>query len=147
MDIVLSSTHTKKRRQKIFFKKIEKFFKNPLTTHTMRGTMKPSRGDTPQKRKEKRNMKNYTLVKVHYTNPSEHAKSIGIKAGEVIASFIYRTDSHALALHQCGKDNPTYTTENGIVLEALHFDVDDERNQELYRIHEECGQVFGVTGW
>lgn len=90
-------------------------------------------------------MKNYTLIKVHYTAPTEYAKTKGIKPGYVIAEFIYKTDSHALATKQCREDNPSY--DNRIVLEAITIDIDMDYYKELYRILEENEQVFEVKGW
>lgn len=90
-------------------------------------------------------MKNYTRIRVHYAKPTEHAKSIGIKENQVIAEFIYKTDSHALATHQCRKDNPAY--DDRIILEAMTIDIEDERYKNLYRILEENEQVMEVYGW
>ena len=90
-------------------------------------------------------MKNYTRVRVHYTKPTEYAKSIGIKEHQVIAEFIYKTDSHALALSQCKKDNAGY--DDRVTLEATTIDVEDEKYKELYRILEENEQVMEVYGW
>lgn len=87
-------------------------------------------------------MKNYTRVRVRYTKPTEHAKSIGIKEGQVIAEFIYKIDNHALALYQCRKDNPAY--DERITLEATTIDIEDERYKDLYRVLEENEQVFDV---
>lgn len=89
-------------------------------------------------------MKNYTRIRVHYVNPTEHATSIDIK-NEVIAEFIYKTDSHALAAHQCRKDNPSY--DDRIVLEAMTIDIEDEKYRELYKVLEENEQVMEVYGW
>lgn len=90
-------------------------------------------------------MKNYTRIRVHYTEPTEYAKSKGIKSGNVIAEFIYKTDSHALALNQCSKDNPSY--DDRIVLEAITIDIEDEKNRALYEMLKENEQVMEVYGW
>lgn len=90
-------------------------------------------------------MKNYTRIKVYYAEPTEFAKSKGIKSGNVIAEFIYKTDSHALALHQCRKDNPSY--DDKVVLEAITIDIDDEKNKTLYKTLQENEQVLEVYGW
>lgn len=90
-------------------------------------------------------MKNHVLIKVHYVKPSEHALSVGVKPGDVIAMFIYKTESHALALHQCRKDNPSY--KDDIVLDAVTIDVEDEDNKELYDILDANEQVLPVFGW
>ncbi len=90
-------------------------------------------------------MKNYTRIKVHYVEPTEYAKSKGIRPGNVIAEFIYKTDSHALALHQCSKDNPSY--DERVVLEAITIDIEDEKNKALYEMLEVNEQVMEVYGW
>lgn len=89
-------------------------------------------------------MKNYTRIRVHYVKPTEHAKNfLGIKEGEVIAEFIYKTDSHALAMNQCRKDNPSY--DDRIVLEAITIDIEgNEQNKSLYNMLEKYEQVFEV---
>lgn len=90
-------------------------------------------------------MKNYTRIRVHYVKPTEYAKKRGIKDGEVIAEFIYKTDSHALATHQCRKDNPSY--DDRIVLEAMTIDIDDEKYKALYEMLKANEQVMEVYGW
>ena len=90
-------------------------------------------------------MKNYTRIKVHYVKPTEYAKERGIKDGEVIAEFIYKTDSHALATHQCRKDNPSY--DDRIVLEAMPINIEDEKYKALYETLKANEQVMEVYGW
>ena len=81
-------------------------------------------------------MKHYTLVKAHMIEGS---------GSRLICSYIYKTDSHALATHQCRKDFAAY--DSRVILEASTIDIDDEKNAEMYRVHEECGCVMNVYGW
>ena len=58
----------------------------------------------------------------------------------MIAEFIYKTDSHALAIHQCRKDNPSY--DDRIVLEAMTIDIENEKYKALYEILKANEQVM-----
>lgn len=66
--------------------------------------------------------------------------------GHLINSYIYDTDSHALAFHQLKKDYPQFSRPD-IICEATTIDIDDEKNKELYQAHKECGCVGAVYGW
>ena len=90
-------------------------------------------------------MTKYTFIKAHLVEVSDFAKSEGYHKGSMIGSYIYKTDSHALALHQCRKDYPKWG--NKVCLEAVTIDIDDEQYKDLYRAHEECGCVMDVYGW
>ena len=90
-------------------------------------------------------MKKYTFIKARLVVVNEFEKSEGYHNGSLIGSYIYKTDSHALALHQCRKDYPAF--DYRVCLEAVTLDFDDESNKELYRAHEECGCVMDVYGW
>ena len=90
-------------------------------------------------------MRNYTFIKAHLVEVNDFEKSQGYKFGSLIGSYIYKTDSHALATHQCRKDFPAF--DHRVCLEAMTIDVDDEQYKELYRAHEECGCLMNVYGW
>lgn len=66
--------------------------------------------------------------------------------GHFINSYIYKTDSHALAFHQLSKDYPEYSRPE-IVCEAMTIDADDEKYKEVYQAHKDCGCVEDVFGW
>ena len=90
-------------------------------------------------------MRNYTLIKAHLVEVNEFEKNQGYKFGSLIGSYIYKTNSHALAIHQCCKDFPAF--DHRVCLEAMTIDVDDERYKGLHKIHEECGCLMEVCGW
>lgn len=83
-------------------------------------------------------MKKCTFIKVYQVAKNQ--------SGQLINSYIYATDSHALALHQLEKDYPCFSRAD-IVCEARTIDIDAEENKELYQAHKECGCYETKCSW